>query len=175
MESTPITRKTSGFILVNPNTIDIDIDIEPKTIPRNRFYEPSKPFWLYVLKLENNRYYVGSTSQTNPYDRIMQHVNKDGGAKWTELYAPIEVIEIRDAGTMTRTQAEAYERNLTWEYMRQYGVNKVRGGIFNSPERLWRVGRNRVLTDYAASALFFTLLCLLAVVYILLRHIFNWW
>jgi predicted GIY-YIG superfamily endonuclease len=168
-----ITLKTSDFLLVNPDTIHVDI--EPGPLPKSRFYEPEKPFWLYALKLEHGRYYVGSTSQKNPYKRIMQHVDKDGGAVWTALHAPIEVMEIRDAGIMTKTQAEAYERNLTWAYMMRYGVNKVRGGIFNSPGRLVRIGRNSLLRAYTLDALIGSLLLIAACLYIILRHYFGWW
>jgi predicted GIY-YIG superfamily endonuclease len=168
-----ITLKTSDFVLDNPDTIHVDID--PPTIQKSKYYEPTKPYWLYVLKLEHKKYYVGSTAQKNPYDRIMQHVEKDGGAKWTELHAPIQVMEIRDAGIITRTQAEALERNLTWAYMMRYGVNKVRGGIFNSPERMLRVGKNTVLMGYIVNAMICGVLLIAASLYIMLRHIFNWW
>lgn len=169
---TEIIRKTSDFILVNPNTIHIDID--PKRVLKNKYYEPDKPYWLYALKLEHNKYYVGFTGKSNPYNRIMEHVEGEG-AKWTQLHKPVEVMEIRDAGEITLTQIKALERNLTWAYMMQYGVNKVRGGIFNSPERLLRVGRNSVLLGYAVDAIFICILFLAAMSYIVLRHYFNWW
>jgi len=169
-----ITYKTSDFVLNNPDTIHADL--EPKSvIPKSRFYEPAKPYWLYALKLEHGKYYVGSTAQKNPYDRIMQHVEQDGGAKWTELHAPIEVMEIRDAGVMARTLAEVYEHNLTGEYMTKYGVNKVRGGIFNSPERLYHFSKNVIIPAYYMYPILSAIFFLLAVIYIMLRHIFNWW
>ena len=168
-----ITLKTSDFIKVNPDTIHVDI--EPGKLPKSSFYEPVKPFWLYALKLEHGKYYVGSTAQRNPYSRIMQHVEKDGGAKWTELHAPIEVMEIRVLGTMTRKQAEAYERNLTWAYMERYGVNKARGGIYNAPGRMLRVGKNSVLKPWAVDDLIAGVLLMAAGVYIFLRHYLNWW
>jgi predicted GIY-YIG superfamily endonuclease len=168
-----ITLKTSDFIKVNPDTIHVDI--EPGKPPKSRFYEPEKPFWLYALKLEHGKYYVGSTSQANPYSRIMQHVEKDGGAKWTELHAPIEVMEIRDLGIMTRTQAEAYERNLTWAYMERYGVNKVRGGIYRASGRMLRIGKDSVLQPWTVEDLTAGVLLMAAGVYIFLRHYLNWW
>jgi len=168
-----ITLKTSDFILINPDTIHVDI--EPRKLPKSRFYEPEKPFWLYALRLEHGKYYVGSTAQHNPYSRIMQHVEKDGGAKWTELHAPIEVMEIRDLGITTRTQAEAYERNLTWAYMERYGVNKVRGGIFKAPGRMLRIGKESVLQPWIVEYLTVGVTLIMALVYILLRHYLNWW
>jgi predicted GIY-YIG superfamily endonuclease len=166
-----ITLKTSDFIKVNPDTIDIG----PGKLPKSSFYEPEKPFWLYALKLEHGKYYVGSTAKHNPYGRIMQHVEKDGGAKWTELHAPIEVMEIRDAGNITWTQAQAYERILTRAYMKRYGINKVRGGIFNDPGRMLRIGKDTVLLPWAVDNLTVAVLFVAALVYIILRHYLNWW
>ena len=139
-----IIFKTSDFVLVNPKTIHTDIN--PGTIPESKYYEPKKPYWLYALKLEHNKYYVGFTGKQNPYNRVKEHIEGEG-AKWTQLHKPVEVLEIRDAGEMTLTQIKAYEQNLTWAYMQAYGTNKVRGGIFNYPGRILRVG-DRVIMGY---------------------------
>jgi predicted GIY-YIG superfamily endonuclease len=168
-----ITRKESSFILVNPDTINTTIDPQ---IPRiNRFYEPPKAYWLYALRLEDDRYYVGFTGKKNPYDRIMQHVSGPDGAKWTGLYKPVEVMEIRDAGTITLTQVKTLEQNLTAAYMNIYGTNRVRGGIFNYPGQIFNFGKNRVIMGYELLSLIVGVLLILESVYIFLRHCFNWW
>ena len=169
---TEITRKTSDFILVNPNTIHINID--PETIVKNKYYEPNKPYWLYALKLDHGRYYVGFTGKHNPYDRIMEHVD-GGGAVWTKLHKPLEVLEVRYAGEITATEVKLLERNLTWVYMMQYGVNKVRGGVFNSPKYILRVGKNSVFMSYAINGVVCVMLLAVTGTYIVLRHYFNWW
>lgn len=169
---TEIVRKTSDFVLINPDTIHIDID--PEIPVSNKYYEPSKPYWLYALKLENGKYYVGFTGKANPYDRIIEHTSGDG-AKWTKRHKPVAVLEIRDAGEITLSQVKALEINLTWAYMMKYGLNNVRGGRFNSPERMLRVGRNSVLPGYAVETIACALLLMIAGMYILLRHYFNWW
>ena len=47
--------------------------------------------FIYVLKLESNKYYVGKTD--NPELRLDQHF--DGfGATWTKKYNPIKIIKI---------------------------------------------------------------------------------
>lgn len=78
----PITHKTSDFDLINPATVDIDIT--PSSITNSKFYEAPRSYWLYALKLKNNKYYVGYTGKANPYDRIMQHVVGEDGAQWTK-------------------------------------------------------------------------------------------
>ena len=168
-----ITRKTKDFILINPKTIDKSID--PKKPVVSRFYEPLKNYWLYALKLEKNKYYVGFTSQANPYDRILQHVEATGkGAKWTEQYKPIEVMEVRDVGMTTESQVKALEQNLTWEYMLIYHASNVRGGVVNYPGRILRVG-DKVLMGYMFDSFIIAILLIVACSYIILRHIFNWW
>jgi len=163
-----IERKTSDFIMVNPTTIHVDID--PGEPPKSKFYEPRKAYWLYALKLDHNRYYVGYTGYKNPYDRIMQHVEGMGdGAKWTQMHPPIEVLEIRDAGEVTLRQVKAFEQNLTWAYMDKYGTNKVRGGIFNYPGRILRVG-DRVIMGYMFSSYLMGLLVIILSILLFIEH-----
>ena len=46
---------------------------------------------VYVLELENKKYYVGKT--TNFDERFKQHKN-GVGSFWTKKYKPIKVVEI---------------------------------------------------------------------------------
>ena len=79
--------------------------------------------FIYVLELEQNKYYIGKT--TNPNFRLEQHFNKDKhGSKWTDKYKPIKVLEIiHDCDNFD-------EDKYTLKYMEQYGINNVRGGSF---------------------------------------------
>ena len=43
--------------------------------------------FIYVLKLHNNKYYVGKTD--NPDNRIENHY-KNNGSLWTKKYKPIK-------------------------------------------------------------------------------------
>lgn len=168
-----ITRKTSDFVQINPKTASINIDLVSK-LKISRFDKP-KPYWIYALQLEHGKYYVGFTGMKNPYDRILQHVAGEGdGAKWTELHKPIDVMEIRDAGVIAATEAKAYEQNLTWAYMKIYKTRNVRGGVINYTGRVLMVG-DSIIMGYNFDLLFAALLYLIAVSYILLRHIFGWW
>lgn len=172
LSMTEIVYKDTDFVLVNPDTINIDID--PKSSVKSKYYEPNKPYWLYALRLEHKKYYVGFTGKHNPYDRIMEHVEGQG-AKWTQLHKPLEVMEIRYAGETTLSEINAFEINLTWAYILKYGVNRVRGGRLNSTERMLRVGKESVLMPYAVNELLLFTLLVVACAYIPLRHYFNWW
>lgn len=76
---------------------------------------------IYVLQLEQNKYYVGKS--TNPQFRLEQHFNANGSA-WTTRYKPQSVIElIPDCDDFD-------EDKLTLKYMAKYGISNVRGGSF---------------------------------------------
>jgi|SRR6185437_10722285 len=76
---------------------------------------------VYVLKLANDKYYIGYS--TNVYERITQHWHKKG-AEWTKFHKPVKTIEI------LHDKDKAYETQLTLEYMRKYGWQNVRGGPY---------------------------------------------
>ena len=63
-----------------------------------------KNWTLYVLKLEDNCYYVGITSNTPEY-RFKQHQAKFMGAAWTKKHRPIEIIETTELGFITKKEA----------------------------------------------------------------------
>lgn len=76
---------------------------------------------IYVLKLENNKYYVGRSK--NFQKRIDTHFNGKGSA-WTIRYKPIDVLKIiPDVDNFD-------EDKYTLMYMNQYGIDNVRGGSF---------------------------------------------
>ncbi len=76
---------------------------------------------IYVLKLENNKFYVGKT--TNPLIRLEEHFNNNGSV-WTKIYKPVNIIEI------IPNCDEYDEDKYTIKYMKQYGIDNVRGGSF---------------------------------------------
>ena len=77
--------------------------------------------FIYVLELENNKYYVGKTD--NPAFRLEQHFNLSG-SQWTKKYKPIKVLEI------IPNCDNFDEDKYTLKYMEKYGINNVRGGSF---------------------------------------------
>lgn len=76
---------------------------------------------IYVLQLEQNKYYVGKS--TNPYFRLEQHFNSNGSS-WTQLYKPVKVLQL------IHNCDDFDEDKYTLKYMAQYGVPNVRGGSF---------------------------------------------
>jgi hypothetical protein len=77
--------------------------------------------YIYVLKLEKGKYYVGKT--TNPQFRLEQHFNVKGSS-WTKKYKPINIEEIIP-------NCDDYDEDkITQKYMDLKGIDNVRGGSF---------------------------------------------
>ena len=75
----------------------------------------------YILKLENNKYYIGKTS--NLENRYKQHCNCEGAA-WTRIHKPISILE-------TFEITDGFVEDMrTKQFMTTYGINNVRGGSY---------------------------------------------
>lgn len=78
-------------------------------------------FYIYILRLEQNKYYVGKTKEPN--FRIEEHFNNYGSA-WTNKFKAIEIIKIIP-------NCDAYDEDkYTLQMMEKYGIYNVRGGSF---------------------------------------------
>ena len=77
--------------------------------------------FIYILELENNKYYIGKTNQ--PEFRLEQHFNSNGSS-WTKKYKPKKVLEI--IANCDNFDEDKY----TLKFMEKYGINNVRGGTF---------------------------------------------
>ena len=111
----------------NENVAD-KINIEGKTsIDQPEKESPKiRPLRLYVLKLENDKYYVGTTQRTIE-ERYQEHVTGTG-SKWTKLHKPLEIVERHDS-------VDKYDEDkYTKIYMSKYGIENVRGGTYSSNE-----------------------------------------
>lgn len=102
---------------------------------------PQRHYWLYALLLNKNKFYIGLTTNKNPYNRINMHGHFMGAA-WTRKYKPIKILEIRDVGSMTKEEAENQENDLTLAYMNTYGIRNVRGGRMTNTGWIFRKKRN---------------------------------
>lgn len=81
--------------------------------------------YIYVLQLENGKYYIGKT--TNPDFRLENHF-QGNGSSWTKKYKPIKVLEIIP-------NCDNYDEDkYTKKYMDKYGIDNVRGGSYSSIE-----------------------------------------
>ena len=79
---------------------------------------------IYMLQLENGKYYVGRTDRKAWENRIEEHFNGKG-AVWTKKYPPIEVDYVLH-------NADPYDEDKwTLKYMEYYGINNVRGGSYS--------------------------------------------
>jgi hypothetical protein len=82
------------------------------------------PDQIYVLLLEEEKYYVGKTDQ--PLElRFHQHERGYDGSAWTRQYPPIEIVHHYE-----RT-GEFDEDNEVKRFMLQYGFENVRGGTYS--------------------------------------------
>ena len=81
--------------------------------------------YIYVLKLVEDRYYVGRTS--NIFRRIQQHFTSVGSI-YTKKYKPLKVIEVEEEIT---TEDERFK---TMSVMEKYGWERVRGSGWCSLE-----------------------------------------
>jgi len=78
--------------------------------------------YIYVLKLNNGKYYVGKTS--NPYFRIESHFHLEG-SEWTKIHIPVKLVEF--------IEGDDYDEDkYTKMYMDKYGIDNVRGGSYTS-------------------------------------------
>ncbi len=128
-----------------------------------------KNYWLYVLKLENNKYYIGITSKTPEY-RFRQHVNGFAGAAWTKIHKPLSIHFTKNLGIVEKSRAEAYENKVVRKYLNKYGIDNVRGGdISMSEDLIIRFGWWWSKKDWAALS---TVVLLLLVLFYLLIFTF---
>jgi predicted GIY-YIG superfamily endonuclease len=74
--------------------------------------------YIYVLKLIDDRYYIGRSQ--NIVQRIEDHFSGNGSI-YTKKYKPLSVIEIVEEKTIDD------EKNKTIEYIEKYTWEKVRG------------------------------------------------
>jgi predicted GIY-YIG superfamily endonuclease/ribosomal protein S14 len=76
---------------------------------------------IYILRLQGGHYYIGKSD--NIMQRYKQHL--DGkGSTWTKTFRPVSVERVIES------QTSFDEDNYTKEYMKKYGVDKVRGGSY---------------------------------------------
>ena len=81
--------------------------------------------YIYALKLENYKYYIGKTN--NPNFRLNDHFNAKGSV-WTRIHKPIKVRQLIP-------NCDDYDEDkLTRMYMDKYGIENVRGGSFVQPK-----------------------------------------
>ncbi|MEZ6331114.1 MAG: GIY-YIG nuclease family protein [Candidatus Saccharimonadales bacterium] len=129
--------------------------------------QDKKQWYIYVLKLEKDKYYVGITSQTVE-KRYNEHKTGIRAANWTKKYKPVEIVHSRLLGIITKQDAEAIENKAVREYINTYGINKVRGGDITDTIDLFIFRRNIIDKQYTLDilqAILFGALMTLFIVY----------
>lgn len=81
---------------------------------------------IYVLKLENDKYYVGKS--TNVDARIAAH-KSGNGSSWTKKHKYVDTLLVSDA--IPSGQAGFHEDMWTKQAMAHFGIENVRGGSYS--------------------------------------------
>jgi len=86
---------------------------------------PKDEEYVYVLKLENGKFYIGKTKEYPK--RILKHFGDILGntTLWTSMYKALDLLELLPVGENSNL-----ERDKTLEYMRVYGWQNVRGYLW---------------------------------------------
>lgn len=78
----------------------------------------------YVLKLSNNKYYVGASN--NPEARAEEHASKTRSCPWVSDNLPIRLVFVYE-------NKSKYDEDIrTKELMSKYGIDNVRGGSYTT-------------------------------------------
>ncbi len=81
--------------------------------------------YVYTLLLEGGNYYVGFTER--PVEQRFEEHVAGKGSYWTKTHKPIEIISYVPGNMLD-------ENEITYRLMKEYGYEKVRGGIYVQKE-----------------------------------------
>lgn len=133
--------------------------------------EKKKHYWIYVLELNNQKYYVGLTTQRNAVGRIDQHKNGFYSAQWVKKYGYKSTLQVHDLGLTSEGEAKRTEDILTRDLMQEHGRENVRGGDLSySGKYFFRFGK--VFEDYNWEALTTVVLLMLIILYLAIDKYF---
>ena len=86
-------------------------------------------WYVYILKLEDEKYYIGIAIDPNKRFSEHQQQGKDC-ASWCKKYKPIEIIEIIETNYKAMKDATLIEDIHTLRYIETFGAENVRGGRY---------------------------------------------
>lgn len=78
---------------------------------------------IYVLSLADGNYYVGKTNDI--VRRFDEHLRGEGSA-WTKLHNARSIVQLEHSTSLFD------EDKITLEYMNEFGIDKVRGGVYST-------------------------------------------
>ena len=94
---------------------------------------------LYVLRLENEKIYVGITSDF--IRRMIEHVYKKG-AKSTKESTPIALMHLYDLSNYDFSDSAKIENFFTYYFCEKYGYQNVSGGMpIYYPDHNYKINR----------------------------------
>lgn len=92
---------------------------------------------IYILQLNNNKFYVGKTH--NIFIRYKQHLNGNGSF-WTKKYKPIYIDKLIE-------ECDDYDEDkMVKIYMNKYGIDNVRGGSYIQ-EKMSNNAKNFIINE----------------------------
>ena len=90
-------------------------------------------WFIYVLKLESEKYYVGIA--VDPKNRFLQHQEQGrSSASWCKKYKAEKILEVIDSGVKGMKDATLLEDIHALKYIKKYGYEHVRGGRYIGSE-----------------------------------------
>lgn len=104
-------------------------------------------YWIvYTLKLHDNCYYIGLTTQMAFKERMKNHWNGNAYASsFTRTHKPLRIYDIQIyPRTLESKEAEALENVQTLKIAKLFGYDRVRGGGYTQEQPNWP--RNTPLT-----------------------------
>ena len=86
----------------------------------------AKQWQLYALKLEQDKWFVGITTDT--VKKAFAEHKSGRGNSWTREYHPLAIEREKDLGTLDVDEARRIEGRILRKYMEHYGDENVRSG-----------------------------------------------
>jgi hypothetical protein len=131
---TKVRKYTKTFKIIHEEILDFDCSLKlfeyitnKIPIPFEENQEDKDAFTIYVLELENSKYYVG---RTNDLEKRLKEHESGTACSWTEKYK----LKICINSKLTRNEFE--EENETLRLMSIHGIDSVRGGPYCNVELL---------------------------------------
>jgi predicted GIY-YIG superfamily endonuclease len=103
---------------------------------------------VYVLKLQDEKYYVGIA--TDPKKRFLEHLSQGkGSSSWCKKHKAIEIIETIETEYQNMKDATLIEDIYSLKYIEKFGPENVRGGRYiGSDSKIKEKSRSHLARGY---------------------------
>lgn len=88
---------------------------------------------IYVLELQNKKYYVGKTTQ---FEKTISKVFRGKGSVWSKMFPPVKVIRTETIVLDNEDAIDIILNKITIETMMEFGWQNVRGGFFTNSNEI---------------------------------------